>query len=59
MSESPKLLYRSPIENYLDQIGHWLVMTTRRILRAVLSKRKVPYGVGGQVHRPAPASKCA
>ena len=28
MSEAPKLLYASPIEKYLDQIGHWLVVTT-------------------------------
>ena len=41
MSEAPKLLYASPIEKYLDQIGHWLVMTTTRILRAVWRKRKV------------------
>jgi hypothetical protein len=30
----------SPIEKYLDQIGHWLVITTTRILRAVWRKRK-------------------
>ena len=41
MSEAPKLSYASPIENYLNQIGYWLVMTTTRILRAVQHKRKV------------------
>jgi len=30
MSEAPKLLFTSPIEKYLDQIGDWLVMTTTR-----------------------------
>jgi hypothetical protein len=28
--EAPKLLFTSPIEKYLDQIGDWLVMTTTR-----------------------------
>ena len=26
MSEAPKLSYASPIEEYLDQIGRWLVV---------------------------------
>ena len=29
MSEAPKLSYASPIEEYLDQIGRWLVVTTQ------------------------------
>ena len=33
MSEAPKLLYVSPIEKYLDQIGHWLVVTTAQMGR--------------------------
>jgi hypothetical protein len=39
MSEAPKLLYISPIEKYLNQIGDWLVMTTTQILRAVWRTR--------------------
>jgi hypothetical protein len=41
MSEAPKLSYASPIEKYLDQIGHWLVMITTRMRRAVRRKREV------------------
>jgi hypothetical protein len=33
MSEAPKLSYVSPIEKYLDQIGHWLVVTTAQMDR--------------------------
>ena len=33
MSEALKLLYASPIEKYLDQIGHWLVVTTTQMGR--------------------------
>jgi hypothetical protein len=33
MSEAPKLSYASPIEKYLDQIGHWLVVTTAQMGR--------------------------
>ena len=40
MSEATKFLFTSPIEKYLDQIGHWLVITTTRILRVVWRKRK-------------------
>jgi hypothetical protein len=29
MSEAPKLSYVSPIEEYLDQIGRWLVVTAQ------------------------------
>jgi hypothetical protein len=45
MSEAPKLLYASPIEKYLDQIGHWLVVTTTQMGR-----------LGGEI-RPRPPWK--
>jgi hypothetical protein len=42
MSEAPKLLYASPIEKYLDQIGHWLVVTTAQMGRGE-SKPEPPW----------------
>jgi len=42
MSEAPKLSYASPIEKYLDQIGHWLVVTTAQMGRGE-SKPKLPW----------------
>ena len=39
MSETTKLKFTSPIEKYLDQIGHWFVITTTRMI-AVRRERK-------------------
>ena len=39
MSEAPKLLYASPIEKYLDQIGHGLVVTTTQMGRVLRRER--------------------
>ena len=42
MSEAPKLLYFSPMEKYLNQIGHWLVVTTVQTGRGE-RKQKPPW----------------
>ena len=39
MSETTKLKFTSPIEKYLDQIGHWFVIRTTRMI-AVRRERK-------------------
>ena len=43
MSEAPKLFYASPIEKHLEQIGHWLVVTTAQMGRRGESRPKPPW----------------